>query len=142
MMLRIDHQYPPTRRMPLGPPECRDSDMGELALTLPAPLPPQIEELRPSRPTRCPHPEECAADEVCIFGCVVHEGGLRPTPTDTGLWPNPEARRVYEILKANEVALRALQDASPKPPRRVPWLACVVGAALFALGYWLGKVLP
>lgn len=111
-MLRTDHCYPPTQHAPLDVPTVFDFHFE--AITMPAPLPPTVEPLAPSRPTRCPHPEGCAADEVCIYRCVVH----RLQDEATGVHVRTE------------------------PPRRVPWLACAIGAALFAVGYLLGRFLP
>lgn len=128
-MLRIDHCYPPTVHAPLDAPATFDFHFE--ALTMPAPLPPTIEPLAPSRP---PLPEVTFTDDEA-------EWLWRDQQRARAAWglgaagdpyPNPEAR----------ARARAALDAEPQPPRRVPWLACAIGAALFAVGYLLGRWLP
>lgn len=74
----------------------------------------------------------------------------RLTPTEPthlphmGHRPNDDESN-HEIAAAQEVGIRRAPRSIveyTEPPRRVPWLACAIGAALFAVGYFVGRVLP
>lgn len=74
----------------------------------------------------------------------------RLTPTEPthlphmGHRPNDDESN-HEIAAAQEVGIRRAPRSIveyTEPARRAPWLACAIGAALFAAGYLVGRVLP
>ena len=84
------------------------------AITMPAPLPPAVEPLAPS-------------------------------PRHTNNPPVPARKAVYIPKGADQQGRQATGvyvRTEPQPPRRVPWLACAVGAALFLVGFCVGRMLP
>lgn len=124
-MLRTDHCYPPTQHAPLGPPIV---DHHFEALTMPAPLPPTIEPLTPT-------PEVTFTDDEA-------EWLWRDQQRARAAWGLGAAadRLVGSAAAAQEVLDRL--HPPRKPPRRMPWFGLVVGAALFAVGYLMGRWLP
>lgn len=145
-MFRTDHCYPPTVRAPLDDSPVFDFHFEAIAMP-PAPLPPVVEPLAPSpwRTNNPPLPEVTLTDdEVEALWHDSRRVRAAWTPTAATIAHHGQgiaARTQPAQVVANGTA-RALLDAKPKPPRRVSWLACVAGAALFAVGYLLGRWLP
>lgn len=131
-MLRTDHCYPPTVHAPLD--ALTVFDFHFEAITMPAPLPPAIEPLAPSRRHTNNPPVPRLAEP--------HSYGSRY------LLPNTEARAharkaVYILQGVDQQGRQATGvHVRPQPPSRVPWLGLVVSVALFAVGYLLGRWLP
>lgn len=143
-MLRTDHCYPPTVHAPLYP---TVADHHFEAITMPAPLPPVVEPLAPSpqRTNNPPLPEVTLTDddvEVLWHGSRRARAAWTPTAATIVHHRPGIAARTQPAQAAANATARALLDAKPKPPRRVSWLACAIGAALFAVGYLLGRWLP
>lgn len=120
-MLRTDHCYPPTVHAPLYP---TVADHHFEAITMPAPLPPVVEPLAPT-------------PEVVFTGDEA-EALWRMQQDARHRWGG-EARR---LVASPPWAITPI-PAPAKPDHGLSTLAaCAVGAALFAIGYLLGRWLP
>ena len=133
-MLRTDHCYPPTVHAPLHP---TVADHHFEALTMPAPLPPTIEPLTPSprRTNIPPLPEVTFTDDEA-------EWLWRDQQRARAAWGASIVTRTHDDQVALNATRRAALDAKLQPPSRVPWFGLAVGAALFAVGYLMGRWLP
>jgi len=118
-MLRTDHIYPRTVIMPLEPRTPHDSDMGELSLSMSAPLPSGIEPLAPS---------------PIGYGRLA-EHAMR------NAWPYTDEPRVLTDDEIESMAQKRppLPSARRRPRSRAWVWAWVLGA--FVLGFVLGGLL-
>lgn len=129
-MLRTDHCYPPTVHAPLDAPTVFDFHFE--AITMPAPLPPTIEPLAPS-----PLPEVTFTDDEA-------EALWRDQQRARAAWGLGVTSRAQPAQEARNAAEREPWRIVKytEPPRLHLWLVGVIGAAMFAVGYYVGRLLP